>query len=105
MENTQPATIYILQNPFNTPWTYLMGLYSGGLYGGAYIREEKHFNLQSVKLAFLFLQYKARISAFSRRGRCEICSKLTIDTSIRKVNDKVKNKDTIDIILTSLGQP
>ena len=34
MENTQPATIYILQNPFNTPWTYLMGLYSGGLYGG-----------------------------------------------------------------------
>ena len=61
MESTQPGTIYILQNPFNTPWTYLMGLYSGGLYGGTYIWKEKLFNLQSVKLTFLFLQYKARI--------------------------------------------
>ena len=52
-----------------------MGIYSGvagrgvgwGLYmgRGAYIREEKHFNLQSVKLIFLsFFQYKAHISAF-----------------------------------------
>ena len=44
-----------------------MGLYSGrggtGLntVEGAYIREEKRFNLQSVKLTFLsfFFQYKA----------------------------------------------
>ena len=45
----------------------LMGLYSGGLlYGGPYIREEKHFNLQSAKNFFFlsFFQYKARISAY-----------------------------------------
>ena len=35
------------------------------LYGGVYIREKKHFNLQCVKLiTFLFFQYKARISAY-----------------------------------------
>ena len=44
--------------------TNLMGIYSGvrgkvvgwGLYmgRGAYIREEKHFNLKSVKLTFSF---------------------------------------------------
>ena len=45
----------------------------------AYIRDKKYFNLQCVKLTFLSsFQYKARISAFSRRARCEICSKLTI---------------------------
>ena len=33
----------------------------GPIFGGAYIRKVKHFNLQSVKLTFLsFLQYKAR---------------------------------------------
>ena len=67
-----------------------MGLYSGG--GGAYIRgtyiqEEKHFNLQSVKLTFFFPSIKHVFRNFSRRARCETCSKLT-----RKVNDKVKKK-------------
>ena len=40
----------------------LMGVYSGG----AYIREEKHFNLQSVKLITFvsFFQYKPHISAY-----------------------------------------
>ena len=76
-----------------------MGLYSEGLIsgGGVFLRE-KHFNLQSVKLiVFLVSQYKARISAFSCRGSCEICSWL-----IREVNDKVNNKDTIDVVLVSL---
>ena len=45
----------------------LMGLYSGR----AYIREEKHFNLQ-FKLNFLFFQYKAGLRHFSHRARCEI---------------------------------
>ena len=38
----------------------------GHIYGGAYIREEKTFNLQSVELiTFLsFFQYKARILAY-----------------------------------------
>ena len=30
--------------------TILMGLYSGGLHTAGYIREETHFDLQSVKL-------------------------------------------------------
>ena len=58
--------------------TNLMGLYSrGGLHtGGAYIREEKHFNVQSVTLTFLsfFSSIKNVFWHFSRRARCEICS-------------------------------
>ena len=78
--------------------TNLMGLYLGW----TYIREEKHFNLRSVKLTFLsFFQYKARILAFFT-----LCNKDTRiynkDTRIRKVNDKVKNKDTVDVVLVSL---
>ena len=50
-----------------------------GVGGVAYIWDKKYFNLQCVKLTFLSsFQYKARISAFSRRARCEICLKLTI---------------------------
>ena len=74
--------LYIPYNLVNTTWaqdqnqdkgpgqrTNLMGLYSdGGLYteGACCIREEKHFNLQFVKLiTFLsFIQQKARISAY-----------------------------------------
>ena len=45
-----------------------------------YIQEEKHFHLQSVILTVLsFFQYKVFLH-FSRRTRCEICSKLTIKT-------------------------
>ena len=81
--------------------TNFIGLYSGGLiYGGAYIREEKHFNLQSVKLTFLsFFQHKSRISAFF--PSCKMWDMFKVnnkDTRIRKVNDKVKNKDTVDVV-------
>ena len=48
---------------------------------GAYIWEEENFNLQSVKLSFLyFFQYKATILAFSRRVRYEIGFWSTIKT-------------------------
>ena len=82
-----------------------MGLYSAGeegggfIYGGgggggggrAHIREEKHFNLLSVKLTFLsFFQYKARISAFFTS--CKMFKVNNKDTRTRKVNDKVKTK-------------
>ena len=50
--------------------------------GGAYIQ-----------FTFLFFfQYKARISTFFDNK----------DTGIRKINDKVKNKDTVKVILASL---
>ena len=88
--------------------TNLTSLHSGGeggLYtGGAYIREEKHFNLQSAKLHFLyFFQYKSCIIAFFTS--CKMWNMLNVDnkdTGIHKVNNKVKNKDTIDIVLATL---
>ena len=69
-----------------------------------YIREEKHFNLQSVKLTFFFFfsSTKHLFRYFSRRARYEICLKLTIDTRIHRVNDKVKNKDTVHVVLVFL---
>ena len=72
--------------------TNLMGLYSEV---GAYIWEEKHFDLKSVSLIFFsFFQYQARISAFFTS--LKVSNK---DTRIRKVNVKVKNKDTVDVVL------
>ena len=61
--------------------TNLMGQYSRGK-GGAYIREEKHLNLQPVKLTFpfFFSSIKQVFSNLSCRARCDICSKLTIKT-------------------------
>ena len=52
------------------------------IYVGAYVQDERHFNLLPVKLlTFLsFFQHKTRIWHISRRERCEICSKLTIKT-------------------------
>ena len=70
--------------------------------GGAYIREEKHFNLLSVKLTFLsFFQYKARISAFFTSSKMWNMFKVNNkDTGIRKANDKAKmKKDTVDVVL------
>ena len=73
---------------------------------GGYIRKENTSicNLLNL-LCFLFLLYKARISAF-----CTPCKTWNInmfkvnnkETRIRKVNDKVKNKDTVDVVLASL---
>ena len=78
-----------------------MGLYSGR---GAYIRVQKRFKLQSVKHFFLsFLQYKARISGFftscKMRNMFKVYNK---NRRIRKINEKVKNKDTVDVVLASL---
>ena len=78
-----------------------------GIYSrGGYIRKENTSicNLLNL-LCFLFLLYKARISAF-----CTPCKTWNInmfkvnnkETRIRKVNDKVKNKDTVDVVLASL---
>ena len=94
------------------PWVYIRtkdkcdGPIFGGRGGGrAYIREEKHFNLKSVKLIFLcFIQYRARISAFFTS--CKMWNMFKVnnkDTRICKVDDKVKkNKDTVDVVLASL---
>ena len=66
--------------------------------------EKKHFNLQSVKLTFLsFFQYKACILTFFMP--CKMWNMFKVnnkDTKICIVNNKVKNKDTIDIVLPSL---
>ena len=83
--------------------TNLMGLYlrgkgGGGLYmrRGTYIREEKHFSLQSAKRTFLGFFHVFR--HFSRRTRCETCSKLRIKTP-EYVNLTIKSK--IKTLLTS----
>ena len=73
--------------------------------GGACIRQEKRFNLQSVKLAFFPLFAINHVfQHFSRRARCEICLKLTIKTQeYVKLTIKLKqNKDTVDFVLASL---
>ena len=57
--------------------------------------------MQPAKLSFLFSSIKHVFCHFSPRARCEICSKLTIKTP-EYVNDEVKNKDTIDVVLASL---
>ena len=79
-----------------------MPIFGGG--GGAYFRKERHFNLQSVKLTFLaFSQYKAHTLAFFLS--CKMWNMFKVnnkDTRIRKVNDKVKNKDIVDVALASL---
>ena len=55
----------------------------GGFGGGGLTHKDlkfgrkKHFNLQSVKLTFSFSSIKHVFRHFSRRARCEICSKLT----------------------------
>ena len=92
----------------------------GGAVGWwAYIREKKHFKLQSIKLiTFLcFFHYKTRISAYCTS--CKMWNMFKINnkgTRIRKVNDKViskrtgirkvndifNNRDTVDVVLVSL---
>ena len=74
------------QNPVSMPWR------EGGFkYQGAYIRQEKQFNLQSVKLAFLSFFSSMKIPV----SRCEC-------TRIRNINGKVKNKYTVEVILAYL---
>ena len=63
------------------------------IFGGAYIKEEKHFNLQSVKL-ITFLSFSSNNKLFFK-----VNSK---DTRIRNVNDQVQNKEIVDVALVSL---
>ena len=79
-----------------------------GVRGGAYIREEKHFlqfAVYQIPFCFFFSSINHVFSHFSLRARWERCSELTInkDTRIRKVNIKVKNKDTVDVVLATLS--
>ena len=54
-------------------------------------------------LFFLFFQYKARISPFFTTCKMWNMFKVnTKDSRIRAFNDKVKNKNTIDVVLASL---
>ena len=81
-------------------------IFAGGglIYWGAYIWEGEHFNLQSVKLLNFrsFLQYKARILAyFTVYKLWNMFKGNNKGTRIRKVSDKINNKDTVDVVLVS----
>ena len=84
-------------------WTYIRGasirvaLCTGGI--------TLQFAICKPITFLSFFQYKARILAYFTSARCEICSKLIIKTPgyvERRVNDKVNNKDNVDIVLASL---
>ena len=82
----------------------LMGLYSGDGGREDCIQDENASLCQSVKLTFLsFFQNKARILAiFTSCKMWNMFKVKTTDTRIRKVNNKIKNKDTIDAVLAFL---
>ena len=70
----------------------------------ASIREEKSFNLQSVKPTFLSF-FSVCSTYFDVFILYKIWNTLKVnnkDTRIRRVNNKVKNKDTADVVLVSL---
>ena len=76
----------------------------GGRGIGGYIWKKKKINLQSVKIAFLsFFYHKAPILGYFTS--CKMWNMFKVnnkDTRIQKVNDKFKNKDTIEVVLGSL---
>ena len=81
-------------------WAYIRGTGGGGI-----VYRTKYASLcQSVKVTFLsFFQNKARILAiFTSCKMWNMFKVETTDTRIRKVNNKIKNKDTIDAVLASL---
>ena len=81
-------------------WAYIRGTGGGGI-----VYRTKYASLcQSVKVTFLsFFQNKARILAiFTSCKMWNMFKVKTTDTRIRKVNNKIKNKDTIDAVLASL---
>ena len=88
------------------PWAYIQTKenFDGSIFGKTYVPEEKHLNLQSVKVTFLsFYQYKARVLAFFTS--CKMWNMFKVnnkDIRIGEVNNKVKSKDTIDVVLASL---
>ena len=80
--------------------------------GGLYTRRGLHSGggtLPSIcslpnSIFFLFFQYKSRIFAFFTS--CKMGNMFRVDnkdTRIRKVNIKVKNKDTVDVVLATLS--
>ena len=85
--------------------TNLIDLYSGDLHmeGAGYIRKEKHFNLQSAKHTFLFSSIKHVFCYFFTSCKMwNMFKNNNKETRIRKVNDKVKNKESVDVVLASL---
>ena len=98
---------FILSSQF-FKYCKILLLRPGCIYKGqilwAYIQGKgKQFNLQSVKLTFLSFQYKAHISKLFTL--CYMWNMLKVnnkDTRVCKVNNKVKYKDPVDVILTSL---
>ena len=81
-------------------WAYIWrGLYTGDLYSGG-----KNFICNLLNLVFFLFCIKKQVSRyFSRHAKMWNMFKVNHkDTRIRKVNDKVKNKDTVDVVLASL---
>ena len=87
-----------------------MSLYSGALYtamrAGELIFGRKNTSICNFLnlLFFLFSSIKHVLWHFSRRAR-QFNNKDKVnnkDTRIGKVNDKIWNKDTVDVVLTSL---
>ena len=74
---------------------------------GAYIREEKHFlqfTVCQIPFSFFFFQYQSRMFAFFTSCKMGYMFRVdNKDTTIRKVNIKVKNKDTVDVVLATLS--
>ena len=79
--------------------------------GGLYLRRGLHLGgktLPSIcslpnSIFFLFFQYKSRIFAFFTS--CKMGNMFRVDnkdTRIRQFNIKVKNKDTVDVVLATL---
>ena len=80
----------------------LMGLYSSGerlIFGR---KNSSISNLLNL-LFFLFILYKLHVLAFFTSCKMKNMFKANNkDTRIRKVNDKIKRKDTVDVVLASL---
>ena len=95
---------YVFNKPifyyFPRFWLLYYTHYSEGLY----TRQENTSicNLLNL-LFFLYFQCKSHTSAFFTS--CKMWNMFNVnhkDTRIRKVNDKVKNKDIVDVVLASL---
>ena len=93
----------IPKNPVNTRWAYIRtrDKFDEPIFDeeviyvvGAYIWEKNTSICNPLNLLFfLFFQHTVRISAFFTSYKLR---------NMFKVNDKVKNKDTVDVVLTSL---
>ena len=96
-----PRRIYRRRSNFMA--LYLGG--GGGLHAWGIIFERKNTSVCNLLklLFFVFCCIKHIFQYFSPHARCEIFSKLTIKTpEYIKLTIKLKNKDTIDVVLASL---